>query len=61
VNYLFLSFLLLQVEEIKAEEARELASLNKNYMELDLKCKKLDRKVSIVLLQLTISLFLNLE
>lgn len=33
-----------RVEEIKAEEARELASLNKNYMELDLKCKKLDRK-----------------
>lgn len=34
----------IRVEEIKSQEARELASLNKNYMELDLRCKKLDRK-----------------
>ena len=33
-----------KVEEVKSQEGRELDHLNKTFMELDLKCKKLDRK-----------------
>lgn len=33
-----------KVEELKSQEGKELQQLNKHYMELDLKCKKLDRK-----------------
>lgn len=33
-----------KVEELKSQEGKELNQLNKHYMELDLKCKKLDRK-----------------
>ena len=35
-----------KVEELKTQEAQELSELNKTYMELDVRCKKLDRKVS---------------
>ena len=33
-----------KVEDLKAQEGKELSQLNKHFMELDLKCKKLDRK-----------------
>jgi len=33
-----------KIEELKQQEGKELLQLNKHYMELDLKCKKLDRK-----------------
>jgi hypothetical protein len=34
------------VEEVKAQEAQELGQLNKTYMKLDIRSKKLDKKVS---------------
>lgn len=33
-----------KIEELKQQEGKELLQLNKHYMELDLKCKKVDRK-----------------
>jgi len=38
-----------KVEELKKQEASELAQLNKGYTELDIRCKKLERKVSYYL------------
>lgn len=35
-----------KIEELKIQEAHELSHLNKNYAEIDMKCKKLERKVS---------------
>ena len=35
-----------KVEELKIQEANELQTLNKTYMELDQKVKKMERKVS---------------
>lgn len=35
-----------KVEELKTQEAGELSQLNKHFSELDVKCKKIERKVS---------------
>jgi hypothetical protein len=37
------------VEEVKAQEAQELGQINKTYMKLDIRSKKLDKKVSKIL------------
>jgi len=36
-----------KVEELKTQEASDLAHLNKGYLEVDMRCKKLEKKVSL--------------
>lgn len=36
-----------KIEELKIQEAQELSHLNKNYNDIESKCKKLERKVSV--------------
>ena len=49
-----------KVEELKKQEASELNELNKHYTEIDVECKKLERKVSIFIFEF-ITLYLYIE